>query len=92
MIFNFFQGVFAYSVYLTLRQREMVVYIILLLGQIAQCLTVIFKDKVQPLGAFQQGGYIGNTVACCILLYLSAKALWSFHSTGGLHGDQKNNK
>ena len=39
MIMNFLQAAWIYSVYLTMREREMVVYLILLLGQIGQCLT-----------------------------------------------------
>ena len=37
--------------------------------------------------ATQTGGYIGNCVACGILLYMSVRATWKFHQTGGLRGD-----
>ena len=50
---------------------------------------MIMKDRDSPLGAFQQGGLIGNAVACGILLYLNGRALYLFHESGGLHGAKK---
>ena len=86
MVFNFLQAAWIYSVFLTMRQREMVVYLLLVLGQIAQCLTMMLKDRDVPLGAFQSGGLIGNTVACGLLLFFNGRALWLFHESGGLRG------
>ena len=44
------------------------------------------RDRDVPLGAFQSGGYIGNGVACGLLLVFNGRALWKFHESGGLHG------
>ena len=52
-------------------------------------MTMLFRDREQPLGAFQTGGLIGNAVACGILLYLNGRALYLFHESGGLHGVKK---
>ena len=86
MVFNFLQAAWIYSVFLTMRQREMVVYLLLVLGQIAQCLTMMLKDREVPLGAFQSGGLIGNCVACCLLLWFNGRAFYLFHESGGLRG------
>ena len=88
MIFNFFQCMFVYSVYLTLREREMIGYLLLLVGQIVYCTTKLMGgDDEKAAAATQTGGYIGNIVACGILLYMAGRAEWMFHQTGGLHGD-----
>ena len=86
MILNFLQACWIYSVYLTMREREMVIYLILLLGQIAQCITMLFAGNVR---AYQTGGLIGNATACGILLVLNGRALWKFHESGGLHGKSR---
>ena len=89
MAFNFFQAAFAYSCYLTLREREMIVYIILLVGQIIYCSMKLLNggEDGEPAAATQTGGYIGNIVAAAILLYMSIRAEWLFNSTGGLRGN-----
>ena len=50
---------------------------------------MLFRDREQPLGAFQTGGLIGNMVACGILFYLNGRALYLFHEAGGLRGVKK---
>ena len=91
MIFNFLQAVWIYSVYLTLREREMIVYLILLLGQIAQAFCYLFiSDEDTTLAAFQQGGIISCLVVCGILLVVNGRALYAFHEAGGLHGKAVN--
>ena len=53
MVFNFLQGLWAYSVYLTLREREAIVYLLLLAGQIVHStFFLIGDDDGQPAGAF----------------------------------------
>ena len=85
LIFNFLQAMWSYSVYLTLREREMALYIFLLLVQIGHCFAVIFTSEKKQ-GTFQLAGFIANIVACCILTYLNARAWYEFRTTGGLHG------
>ena len=53
---------------------------------------MLFRDREQPLGAFQTGGLIGNMVACGILFYLNGRALYLFHEAGGLRGVKKGHK
>ena len=90
MIFNFLQGLWTYSIYLTLREREMAFYMILLIGQVVQCVLGLLGigggDDTDKLGAFQMGGMIANTVACGILLVMNGRAWYQFHESGGLHG------
>ena len=90
MIINFLQAVWCYSIFLTLREREMIVYMVMILGQISQCVTMLLKDRDIPLGAFQTGGLIGNSVACILLLIFNGRALYKFHMCGGLHGCDAN--
>ena len=85
MILNFIQSIWAYSVYLTLRQREMIVYILALLGQFANSFCFLFRGDEEPSGAFQTGGTIADIVFCGIMLVVGGRALWKFHDTGGLH-------
>lgn len=86
MILNFLQCMWSYSVFLTLREREMVLYLLALLAQLAQSFCFLFRGDEKPTGAFQTGGTIGNIVGCSIMLFVGARALWKFHETGGLHG------
>ena len=88
MILNILQCVWSYSVYLTLREREMCFYILALLAQLVQCFFSLFKGDETATGAFQTGGTIGNIVGCCVMLFMGGRALWKFHSTGGLHGSE----
>ena len=85
MILNMLQCLWTYSVYLTLREREMCLYILALLAQIAQSLCFLFRGEEKPTGAFQTGGTIGNIVGCGVMLIVGGRALWLFHKTGGLH-------
>ena len=75
----------SYSVYLTLREREMALYIFLLLVQIGHCFAVIFLSEKQK-GTFQLAGFIINIVACSILIYLNGRSWYMFRTSGGLHG------
>ena len=86
MIFNLAQACVSYSVYLTLREREIAVYIFLLCGQIATDALIIKNAEDGELVGMQMGGYIGNIVACCLLMFSAARAWQKFRATGGLHG------
>ena len=88
MILNILQCIWSYSVYLTLREREMCLYLLALLAQIAQSLCFLFRGEEKPTGAFQTGGTIGNIVGCGVMLVVGGRALWLFHNTGGLHYTQ----
>ena len=49
MILNFLQAMWTYSVFLTLREREMAVYLLLLAGQIGQCITMILGGNCKGM-------------------------------------------
>ena len=85
MILNFIQSIWSYSVYLTLREREMILYIVALLAQFANSFCFLFRGEEKPTGAFQTGGTIADIVFCGIMLIVGGRALWKFHETGGLH-------
>ena len=43
-----------------------------------------------PLTGLQMGGYIGNSVACGIMMFSVVRAAYKFHMTGGIRcGDAK---
>ena len=90
MFFNLLESLWAYSCYLTLREREVWVYLALLLIQI---LVMIFhslglSDNKGPGndGTFQ---ILGDLIVFCsdgLLGYLVGQAFYTFRKTGGLHG------
>ena len=87
MLLNLFQSAVIYSCYLTLRERELAVYIVLVCGQILQSIFYfVGGEEGESLGAFQTGGGIGNAVACGLLLFANGKAWYAFRMSGGLHG------
>ena len=87
MIFNFLQTCWIYSCYLTLREREVMFYLFILLVQSAYCICRILgvgDDPSSESGAFQS---LGNIIILCFLVlmgYLIGKAEWDFHKRGGL--------
>ena len=89
MVFNLIQCMWSYSCYLTLRERECVVYLIILLMQVAYCVSRILglgDNDGEKKGTFQS---LGNMIilGCCILLgYMVGKAYWDFHKHDGLKG------
>ena len=86
MIFNFVQACWSYSVYLTLREREMAFYLLLLVGQVVCDLSLIRRAEEGKIVGLQLGGFIGNMVACGILLWANGRAWYSFRNSGGLRG------
>ena len=89
MVFNLIQTMWSYSCYLTLRERECVVYLVILALQVTYCVTRILglgEKSDDKKGTFQS---LGNMIilGCCILLgYMVGKAYWDFHKRGGLKG------
>ena len=87
MIFNLAQVMICYSCYLTIREREVVFYLLVLAAQIFYCVTRIlgFGEEEQK-GTFQSLGNMIIMGVCVLLAYLVGKAWWDFHSRGGLKG------
>ena len=81
MIFNLLQFFWSYSCYLTLRERAVFVYLLLLLVQISYCIcrTLGIGEEDESRGTFQS---LGNIIILCFLVllgYLMGKAVWDFH-------------
>ena len=87
MIFNLLQTCWIYSCYLTLREREVAVYLFILLGQTIYCIFAILgvgEDPGTESGAFQSLGHIIILCFLVLMAYLVGKAEWDFHQRGGL--------
>ena len=91
MILNLLQLAWSYSCYLTLREREVLVYMILLLGQFIynMCCLLGTHDGDEDLTSIQQLGKMVSAVLCVLLGYTVGKAYYDFRKSGGLHGDLK---
>jgi len=83
MVMNFLQASIAYSCYLTVREKEIVIYLFLL---VIGSLEDIFSLRKDVLGNLQVLGKIINLVSYCLLLYVVGKCYYSFRHSGGLHG------
>ena len=87
MIFNLLQFFWIYSCYLTLREREVVFYLVILLVQTSYCVCRILgvgEDSSEEKGTFQS---LGNIIILCFLVllgYLIGKAEWDFHQRGDM--------
>ena len=89
MVFNLVQVCWVYSCYLTLREREVVVYLLILAAQIIYCLTRILgigdhHDGVNS--TFQSLGHMIIMAVCILLAYMVGRAYWDFHQGRGLKG------
>ena len=89
MLFNLLQLFWIYSCYLTLREREVAFYLVLLLVQTSYCICRILgvgEESDDERGTFQS---LGNIIILCFLVllgYLIGKAAWDFHKCGGMKG------
>ena len=84
MIYNLLQFAWAYSCYLTLREREIVVYFIMLAGFAILETTTIFDKKKE--GNWQQLGSMTVVILYCLIGYIVGRTYYFFRITGGLHG------
>ena len=83
MVMNFLLACIAYSCYLTVREKEIVIYLVLLtIGSFDDMVSL----KKDVLGNLQVLGKIINLVTYCLLLYIVGKCYYSFRHAGGLHG------
>ena len=83
MIMNLVEAAWSYSCYLTLRERAILFYMVLLL--IGFCLNVasLCKDE---LGNLQILGKFINLIVSVLLGYIIGRGYYQFRKTGGLHG------
>lgn len=89
MFINLCQTMWAYSCYLTLREREIWVYVIILLIQVIYCTICLLglnHDATTKESSMQTLGKLVCLCVCGILGYLIGKAYYDFRKSGGLHG------
>jgi len=83
MVMNFLLASIAYSCYLTVREKEIIIYLVLLtIGSFDDIVSL----KKDVLGNLQVLGKIINLVTYCLLLYVVGKCYYAFRHAGGLHG------
>ena len=88
MILNLFQLAIAYSCYLTLREREVITYLFMIVVQCIyniSCLLGIHEHEYE-LSSMQLLGKMVSLTLCVILGYIVGKAYYEFRKSGGLHG------
>ena len=85
MLINIGNAAWAYSCYLTLRERELGVYFFLLIVGVVVDVLALFGDKDQ--GNVQVLGTLINIAAAVLLGLYVARAWYHFRHTGGLHGN-----
>ena len=83
MLANFLLSCWSYSCYLTIREKEIVIYLVLLgFGSIQGGLSLMHD----VLGNFQVLGKIINLVTYCMLMFIVGKCYYAFRHSGGLRG------
>ena len=93
MALNALQCCFSYSCYLTLREREIWIYMFILLCQVLLNLLDILGVTDNPAKAhmtessLQQLGQFIALAMCVLIGYLVGRASYMFRKSGGLHGN-----
>ena len=90
MLINFLQTCWAYSCYLTLREREIWTYCVILFFQVLlQTLDLlgVGDDPAHPESSMQTLGHLICLCVCCLLGYAVGKSSYDFRKAGGLHGN-----
>ena len=88
MTLNLLQTCWSYSCYLTLREREVWFYLILLFIQAFYLVLHLlgFGDDTGDDSAFQTLGHLIAICCCGLVGWLVASAFYAFRKSGGLHG------
>ena len=90
MLYNLGLSSWAYSCYLTLREREIIIYFILIVFALIQQIGTYFNDKTY--GNWQTLGGLVNLGIYALCLYVSARYYAYFRMSGGLRGVKDNSK
>ena len=90
MLYNLGLASWAYSCYLTLREREMIVYFILIVAALGQQIGSYFTGKEE--GSWQSLGGLVNLGIYVLCLYVAARYYAYFRMSGGLRGVKDNSK
>ena len=83
MILNLAMSMWTYSISLTLRERQTVFYLIILVLGVIEAILSLLKDT---LGNLQVLGKMINFVIYIVIAYLVTKNYYIFRKKGGLHG------
>ena len=90
MLYNLLLAAWAYSCYLTLREREIVFYFILVVVASVLELMRLFDENKE--GSWQSLGGMAELGLYCLALYISGRYYYVFRISGGLHGISENSK
>lgn len=83
MLLNLIDACWTYSIYLTLREKQMIFYLLLLaIGTIEGVFNLFFEE----LGNLQILGKMINIVVYIVIGYIVGKNYFLFRHDGGLHG------
>ena len=87
MIINLLQSANAYSAYLTMRERAIVFYLVLVCVQVVTEFLNLFSsdDSQGDQGSLKTLGAMVCISACAILGYMVGKAYYDFRVIGGIH-------
>ena len=83
MLMNLLLSAIAYSAYLTMRERGVIFYLIVLVIAFIEGLVTLITEK---LGNLQFLGKMINLVVYCLVFYLMSRAYYLFRKSGGIHG------
>ena len=84
MLLNIANAAWAYSCYLTLRERELGVYFIILVVQVVDHVVTLFADKKH--GNVQVLGHLICLALIALTGFYVGRAWYHFRKTGGLRG------
>ena len=90
MLYNLLLAAWAYSCYLTLREREIIFYFIMVV--LAGTLEVLRLLDDKSEGSWQSLGGMVQIGLYVLGLYIAARYYHAFRVSGGLHGISENSK
>ena len=84
MLLNIANAAWSYSCYLTLRERELGVYFVILIGQVVDHVVTLFADKKH--GNVQVLGHLICLAFIALTGFYVGRSWYHFRKTGGLRG------
>ena len=90
MLYNLILAAWAYSCYLTLREREIIFYFIMIVVVVTLEVLRLFDEKKE--GSWQSLSSIVLLGLYGLTLYISGRYYHAFRVSGGLHGISENSK
>ena len=84
MITNLFLAAFSYSVFLTLRECQVIVYIVMLLGALCEFYSNLFYHE--DMDSTQRMGLLAMMMAIAWMTWVAGNAYYWFRKSGGIKG------